>query len=469
MVAPEHDAHLKALEAALGPGVVFHDGMTRSLFSTDASRMPGACFAVIRPRDESQVLELLRVAQEREISLVPRGAGTSNTGSAHSLAHQIVLDMSLFSQIRDISPVDQVAVVEPGVLTGQLQAAAWAKGLFYPPDPASARFSTIGGNVATCAGGLRAVKYGVTRDYVLGLRAGLLGGGLLRVGGRFLKTSAGYDLVRLMVGSEGTLAVFTEIVLRLLPRPASASTHLASFPDEKSALAAADAILVAGILPRAIEYMDRDVVRLLEAQPGPKMASGARLLVEIDGAQTQVDEERHIVDRVLLQAGATSCLAANDEEGREGLWAGRRSISQTVSQSYKAKSSQDLGVPRSQLADCVASIKAAGVAHGIRVLTYGHAGDANLHFNFVYDPDDPAQVTGHQAAVADALMIVREAYGTMTGEHGIGAKKRRVFTESLDPTSLAMMRGIKELFDPKNLLNPGKILAPVESLRGESL
>lgn len=457
-------ALLSDLQALLGREAVWSDPETKRARAPDMSRMPAGCLALVRPVREEQVVALLEFALARGVAVVPRGAGTSGTGSALADDSQILLDLTGLDRIVDLSVEDQLAVVQPGVLTGDLQSAAEGRGLFYPPDPASAATSTLGGNVATCAGGLRAFKYGVTRDYVLGLRAALMGGGILETGGRFLKNAAGYDLTRLLVGSEGTLAVFLEITLRLIPRPPSFATALAAFDGEEDAFAAADAVLKAGVFPRALEFMDARVSALAGGADGA--GEGPRLLAEVDGSPRQVADELATLEGAMRRAGARQVRTATTREESDGLWAGRRSISEAVYRVSPAKVSQDLGVARSQLASTVAAIRRAGDRHGTRVFAYGHAGDGNLHFNFLYDPSRPESVAAKDRTIADAVDIIIGARGTVTGEHGIGLKKRLLLERSLGRINLELMTGMKRLFDPHNLLNPGKVLPDGAAFRG---
>jgi glycolate oxidase len=454
------DAKRSALTARFGSDVLVTSPEDRRLASTDATRVASDCLAVARPKTEADVVALVNAAREIGFTIVPRGAGTSPVGGATADASQVVIDLGRMNRILEISPRDLVAEVEPGVLCGDLQARCEAQGLFYPPDPASSRVSTLGGNVATSAGGLRAVKYGVTRDYVLGIRAVLGDGSVLDVGGRALKSVVGYDLVRLFVGSEGTLGIFTKLILKLMPKPEAAETILASFATEDGALRAADAILAAGVLPRALEAMDGDVVAIVAGYLGepvdPRIKS--RLLVETDGPRNACAED---ADRVLAALAALQPLEARraaDAAERDRLWRGRRAISPAVYRVTPAKKSEDLGVPRSRLIEAIAEIKAAGRAEGIRILAYGHAGDANLHVNFLYDPAEPGATDRLKRAVDGAIAVALRHGGTVSGEHGVGTKKLAAAAREIQPRALELMHGLKRLFDPSGILNPGKAL-----------
>ena len=450
------DALRSRLAAAFPVGVVSCDPVDRVLLGTDGSKIRGDAFAVVKPTDEDHVRTAILFAGANGLSVVPRGAGTSPTGSATARRRQIVLDFSRMNRILDVSPRDMVAVVEPGVMCGELQSRAEAVGMFYPPDPASARTSTLGGNVATCAGGLRAAKYGVTRDYVLGLRCVGADGRVFETGGRSLKSVVGYDLTRLLTGSEGTLAVFTRLTLRLLPKPPHAATLLAEFADDEGGFSAADAILAAGVLPRALEYMDRDVLGIVADDPTPR--SGSSLLIEVDGSPADCRDQAERVAAAVRSIGALSVRIADAGDDRDALWAARRSISSAVYRVFGAKRSEDLGVPRGRLAEAVAAIKAASRACGARCVVYGHAGDANLHFNFPYDPTVDGAKSAVDAAVDAAMAVALRFGGTVSGEHGIGLKKIDQVRRETDARALELMQHVKRAFDPAGILNPGKAI-----------
>ncbi len=410
-------------------------------------------------RSEAEVRAVLGWAKTEQVGVVTRGSGTSPTGSARPLAGELVLDMAAMNRIVAIDPRDFAAVVEPGVPCGTLQAAVEAAGLFYPPDPASSRFSTLGGNVATSAGGLRAFKYGTTRDYVLGMRVVLMGGELLSLGGRSLKDVVGYDLMRLMVGSEGTLGVITELTLRLIPAPRARLTIVASFADDEGAFRGADAVTAKGVFPRALESMDRTTLEIVATAAGraPEPGVGSRLLIELDGGEAEVATEARHCEEGLRAAGASEVLLAKTPEEQTRLWSERRAISSSVSKMAVAKSSEDIGVPRSALPEAVRRIRAAAARTPIRVLAYGHAGDANLHCNFLYDPRRPEEKRHLSELKREVFEIVLGLGGTISGEHGIGTKKIPYVTRALGPLAVRISQGVKRLFDPDELLNPGKL------------
>ena len=449
-----------ALRAAVGPCLATdEDSLQRA--SSDWSGRRGSCSAVVSVRSEADVVAVLTLAAAHQFAVVPRGAATSATGAAVPLNGAVVLDFTGMNRILALDVADMVAEVEPGVVTHQLQARAEEVGLLYPPDPASSDQCTLGGNVATCAGGLRAVKYGVTRDYVLGLRCVLPGGEVFETGGRNLKDVSGYDLTRLLVGSEGTLAVITRITLKLVPLPPGRSTLLASFANDDGAFAAADLLLANGVWPRALETMDAQALRLAATAVGEAVHDSvrSRLLIELDGEVGAVAETEARVLR-LLTAHATAVDMANTATAHALVWAGRRAISAAVLTITPAKRSEDLGVPRGQLAAAVRELRAIGKNYGIGVLVYGHAGDANLHCNFLYDPIESGSAERLEACVQAAYAAVLRRGGTLTGEHGVGLRKRVAVSAALGPVRCRLMRAIKHAFDPNNLLNPGKVLPP---------
>jgi glycolate oxidase subunit GlcD len=361
------------------------------------------------------------------------------------------------NRILELNVADRYARVQPGVTTATVQRAAEAAGLFYPPDPASAQTCTIGGNVATGAGGLRAVKYGVTRDYVLGLTAVRVGGTVLRTGVLTLKGVVGYDLTRLLVGSEGTLAVITEIVLRLVAKPESRRTLLAGFDSVERACLAVGKLLSCGVLPDAIELMDEGTLAALR-EHGHATAAGfpaTLLLIEVDGPAARIDDDAATVRGVLESCGAARVEAAASETESDALWSARRAVAPAVYALAKAKLSEDVTVPISRLPALVAGVRAIAERHGLRHLSYGHAGDGNLHVNLLHDTDDEQRRA--REAVSELFDLTLRLGGTISGEHGIGLSKRAFIARELSPEVLQISRALKRVFDPDNLLNPGKV------------
>jgi len=415
--------------------------------------------AVVFPGSTEEICRIMALASATPFPVVPRGAGTGMTGGALPVSGGLVMVMSRLNRILEIDRDNQIAAVEPGVITGDLRTEAGRHGLYYPPDPASLKFCTMGGNVAECAGGPSAVKYGVTRDYVLGLEAVLPDGRLIHTGVRTAKGVVGYDLTRLLVGSEGTLAIVTKITVRLLPAPEARSTLLVLCAGMVEATS-----LVASILahhtPCTLEYMDRtalNIVRDKLPSPFPEEAE-ALLLIELDGQKDTVPiATGQLTEFLQTQPGIIMSRTAESEAEAEQLWAARRAISPSAFSLKPHKMSEDVVVPRSCLPQLVSCTEALSRELGVVIFTFGHAGDGNIHVNIMLDRSIPQEV--QQANTAKQLLFeeVLRLGGTLSGEHGIGLTKAAYLPMELDPPTIALMQQIKTLFDPLNILNPGKI------------
>lgn len=428
-------------------------------YSHDESfAVPVLPLAVVAARSPEDVVRVLRWADAQGVPVTPRGAGSGQSGGCIPESGGIVLSTAGMTAIRSIDTVDLTAVVEPGVVTGALQAQVEEHGLFYPPDPASLAYCTLGGNVAENAGGPRALKYGVTRDYVLGLEIVLMGGERMRIGRQTIKGVAGYDLVGLVTGSEGTLAVVTEITLQLIPLPVAVETALAFFASTAEAAATVARLLAAGITPRTLEYMDATslaAVRPKAEVPVPETVAAA-LLIEIDGpASADLQSELQRIAEVCTQGGAVDVRVAQGERQRRVLWSARRLLSPALKEAYRFKVAEDAVVPRSRLPDIVAFFSDLGRRIGVSTAAFGHAGDGNLHLNFLFDhPEQRSDVDG---AVAELFRAVVKAGGTISGEHGIGLTKKNFLPIEQSASVLALQKAIKRTFDPKGLLNPSKL------------
>jgi glycolate oxidase len=401
----------------------------------------------------------MRLATAKGFAVVPRGAGTGMTGGALPVAGGVVMAMNRFNRILEIDCANQVAVVEPGVITGHFQAEAAKAGLFYPPDPASHQFCTLGGNVAECAGGPRAVKYGVTRDYILGLEAVLADGRIIHTGVRTAKGVAGYDLTRLLVGSEGTLAIITRITVRLLPQPGARATFQLLFADLASATGLVSRLL-GRMTPSTLEYMDRTALRIVaDSLPAPlPPATAALLLIELDGDREVVELQAGNLEQFLAgQPGLLETRRAASGQETEQLWAARRAISPATFKLKPHKIGEDVVVPRSKIPDLVAFTEELAGRHALTILTFGHAGDGNIHVNIMLDRREPSELSAADSAVSELFTMVIELGGTITGEHGVGLTKAAFLDKEIDPPTLEIMRAIKKSFDPQNILNPGKI------------
>ena len=414
--------------------------------------------AVVLARTTAEVQAVLRYSRENRVPVVPRGAGSGKSGGALAARREsIVLSLEKMDRIIEISKPDGVAVVEPGVVLENLQNAVEAEGLFYPPDPNSQQWCTLGGNLAHNAGGPRALKYGVTSQYVLGLEAVLPDGTLLKTGHRSWKGVAGYDLTHLLVGSEGTLAIITQATLKLLPLPRRVETLLALFASEDQAAAACQAIFAAGLLPRACELFDGVAMRAVSPKAPFKFPDGVGggLLVEHDGHGDGVADELARSGELCQEQGAIEVLAAQDESQRRKLWGTRRLVSVALTEWKPFKISEDVAVPRGKLVELIRRVRDIGVRHGITTASYGHAGDGNLHANLLFDSQE-ARDAG-EAAVAELMEAAVSLGGTITGEHGVGLAKRRFLVREQGEEAVALQRRLKAVFDPDDLLNPGKI------------
>ncbi|MFA7348601.1 MAG: FAD-linked oxidase C-terminal domain-containing protein [Desulfurivibrionaceae bacterium] len=415
--------------------------------------------AVAFPGSTEEVCRIMELAFATPFPVVPRGAGTGMTGGALPVAGGLVMVMSRLNRILEIDPENQIGVVEPGVITGDLRREAARHNLYYPPDPASLQFCTMGGNVAECAGGPSAVKYGVTRDYVLGLEAVLPDGRLIHTGVRTAKGVVGYDLTRLLVGSEGTLAIITKITVKLLPAPEARSTLLVLCTGMVEATSLVTRIL-ARHTPCTLEYMDRTALRIVRDKlplPFPEEA-GALLLIELDGQKDTVPlATRQLTDFLQSQPGIIQNRAAENEAETDQLWAARRAISPAAFSLKPHKMSEDVVVPRSRLPELVSCTERLSRELGVVIFTFGHAGDGNIHVNIMLDKNNPQEV--QQANTAKQLLFeeVLRLGGTLSGEHGVGLTKAAYLDMEIDQPTLALMQQIKKLFDPLNILNPGKI------------
>ncbi|MFL5347151.1 MAG: FAD-binding oxidoreductase [Hyalangium sp.] len=418
----------------------------------------GTPCVLVRPASTREVQAVLRVASAHRVPVVARGAGSGLTGGANALEGCIVLSLTRMNRILELDRRGLFAVVQPGVINGALKAAAAEQGLWYAPDPASWEFSTIGGNLATNAGGLCCVKYGVTGDAVLGLEAVLADGALVRTGGRTHKNVAGYDLTRLFVGSEGTLGIITEATLRLRPRPPKATTLVASFPTLVAAGAAVTEIMT-GTRPSLLELMDRATVRAVEAyRPmGLDVDAAALLLARSDAGGEQGVAECTRMAAACEAAGATF-LAQSADEAEGELLLGARRLAFPALERQGTTLLDDVAVPLSRIVDLLAAVERIAEQRGVLIGTFGHAGDGNMHPTLVFDRNDPEAVARAQAAFDDILRVVGELGGTITGEHGVGTLKRPYLAHQLGPEAMRLHLAIKAAVDPLGILNPGKML-----------
>ncbi len=413
---------------------------------------------VAHPETTEQVAAILQLAHAHRTPVVPRGSGTGLAGGSLPVEGSICLNLARMNRIIEISAADTLAVTQPGVITFDLQKAVEKFNLFYPPDPASVYQCSIGGNVATNAGGPRCLKYGVTGDYVLGLEVVLAGGHVMRLGGRTIKDVAGYNLKQLFIGSEGTLGVVTEITVRLIPRPAAQRTALAAFPRLADACVAVGAILQAGIVPLVTELMDQGTTRAVEEfkHLGLPTDVEALLLVAVDGDESLVEREIAEVAGVLNKSGAREVRHAQSAGESEELWEARRSISPAIARLARNKLGEDITVPRSKIPEMVARLREIARANDLSIVVYGHIGDGDLHPTILCDRRDAGMMRRVEKAAGDVLEASVGLGGTLTGEHGIGIFKRDHMTMGVNAAALRWMQSIKSLFDPHGIMNPGK-------------
>ena len=451
---------LVELERRLGASRVRTSAEACATFASDDSDVAGRPpDAVVVAESAADVATTLAVASEFDVPVTPRAGGTGRTGGAVPVAGGIVLATHALARIKEIDRANLVAVVEPGVVTGELHAAVEREGLFYAPDPNSLESCMIGGNLAENAGGPRAFKYGVTRDWVLGLEVCLVGGRTLRTGRRTVKGVTGYDVTALLVGSEGTLGVFTEATLRLAPKPPAVATALALFRDVRAAAGAVGAIVAAGLVPRCLEMLDAATLAAVRAAGvAVDLRAGAMLLVEVDGESAESALMR--VGEIASECpGSVDVVVAQDAAQRDRLWAARRMLSKATRKLARHKLSEDVVVPRTRIVELLARTDEIGQQTAVRHLTYGHAGDGNLHVNFLWDDD--SERPSVDRAIGMLMRTTVDLGGTLSGEHGIGVSKARYLPFEQSEGLIALQRQIKQVFDPQGLLNPGKIFPAV--------
>ena len=454
------DAVRADLIAALGEDRLRTDPQALDQYAADDG--PRRCLpaAVAFPARHEEVVDLVRAANRHRVPLVARGGGSGNIGGAVPMSGGIVVSFECMRRVLELSPGERLIVVEAGVTTAEIHRRAREHGLFYAPDPGSAPYCRIGGNLATNAAGPRAVKYGATRDHVLGVRAVAGDGRELTAGGRTTKGAVGYDLARLLVGSEGTLALITEATLRLLPAPAAAATLRACYADARAACAAVARVMDQPAVPRALEFLDgASIAAIVAAGAASDLPPGTRalLVVEADGAPDTVAREAGELRRALEGPGLLELRAASKAGEIEALWAARRALSGATKAMAPLKINEDVVVPVPQLAALVDAIERLAAEQRLRIVSFGHAGNGNLHVNFMVDPDDAGEMTRARSAVRELMRRVVALGGRISGEHGIGYEKREFVPLEIPPDTLALMRELKRVFDPNGILNPGKL------------
>ena len=448
------------LTKVVGAAYVRTDSAARAAYGEDALGQGHPPDVVVMPGSTAEIAAIARLCNAQRVPLVVRGAGTGYTGGAVPTSGGVVLSMERLNRILEIDSANLLAIVEPNVITGDLQRAVEAVGLFYPPDPASLEKSSLGGNVAECAGGPRAFKYGVTKRYVLALEAVLPTGEVIETGSKAVKNVVGYDLTQLLVGSEGTLAIITRITLRLVPKPPAEATLLATFPGIPAAAQAVSALLARRVVPAAIELIDADSLAAVQQYTGEAMVpagTSAALIVECDGTPAAVDDEIGRVAEACRSAGAISVTRAADGADRDRIWDVRRAVSLALRATGLAKVNHDVVVPKGRVPELFAVVAELKREYALRIASFGHAGDGNIHVNLMVDPADAAELARAKAAERVLFERVVALEGSISGEHGIGFAKKPYIELELSPDEIALMKRVKTAFDPNNILNPGKI------------
>lgn len=458
---------LRELQAIVGPDGLMDSPEDLFVYSYDASANASAVpDVVVQPFSTEEISAILKLASRHSIPVITRGSGTNLSGATIPVTGGIVLHLGRMNRILELDQENLTATVQPGVVTAELHAAVERLGLFYPPDPSSMRISTIGGNLALCAGGLRGLKYGVTKDYVLALEAVLPSGEVIRTGGKSVKDVAGYDLTKLLVGSEGTLGVITEATVKLIPLPEAKRTMLALYDNLAAAAATVTEILKNRILPATLEFMDDATIRCVEAYAhvGLPLDVKALLLIEVDGDEAVVARQAEQVAAICKQVGARDVSVAQTPAEGAKLLAARRSALAALARVRPTIILEDATVPRNKIVPMVEAIREIADKYNVFICTFGHAGDGNLHPTCCTDERDHDGFHRAEQAFDEIFLTALRLGGTITGEHGVGISKAKYLPLKVGEVGMELMRGIKQTFDPNNLLNPGKMF-PNETRR----
>ncbi len=452
---------LNYFTSIVGAENIYHDKAHLIAYSYDATREKFEPDAVLFPRHEQDVSDILRYCNEHRIIIVPRGAGSGFTGGALPSSGGIVLAFEKhMNKILEIDMQNMVAIVQPGVINMDLQRAVEEVGLFYPPDPASQEYSTIGGNVSENAGGMRAAKYGITKDYVMAIRAVLPNGDIIKAGKRTIKDVAGYNIAGILIASEGTLAVTTEVTLKLLSKPKMTKTAMGIFPTVKQAMEAVYKTMASGVTPVAMEFLDNLSIRAVEQtyHKGLPIEAGAILVTDVDGnLEDDLNFQMGMIDQVFKENGCSEFKIAKDKQEAADLWFARRNVSQCISVYGSKKINEDVTVPRSALPELLERFYAIAEKYNITIPCFGHTGDGNVHTNVMVDKNDPEQVKIGYKAIEEVFQATIDMGGTLSGEHGIGLAKAPYMSMAFTPEEMALFQSIKKAFDPNNILNPAKM------------
>ncbi len=455
---------LARIAAIVGEDNLLSDPADCWPYGYDNSRRQQLPAAVAFATDHETIRQLLLLCNEQGIPLTPRGRGTGTTGATVPTRGGLVLSLERMDRILRMDPDNRLMVVQPGVTNQQVQQEAARHGLFWPPDPTSAAFCTVGGNLAYNSAGPRAVKYGTPRENVLGLHAVSGAGQALRCGVQTSKGVVGYDLTRLLIGSEGTLAVITEATLKLTPLPEAKATMQAFYGDMESAARAIADIMGQPVTPCALEFIDGQAIAMIRHYSQARLPQGAAamLIIEVDGSAAEMEHAITAIRRAADNEGQLDFQAARSRDETAALWATRKALSPALRTVAPKKINEDVVVPVSTLPRLIGGLQQLAQCHDITIVNFGHAGNGNIHVNLLVDPDDPAQLQRAEACLDEVFDLVLSLHGTLSGEHGVGLEKRDFIARELEPEALALMRGIKRLFDPRDILNPGKMLPPAE-------
>jgi glycolate oxidase len=439
------------------------DKITHSYDATQRRCLPDA---VVYATTTDHVARVVKLANRWKIPVLPRGAGSGFTGGSLPVQGGIVLVLTRMDKILDIDCENLTAEVEPGVVTAELQRQVEKLGLFYPPDPASKEFSTLGGNVAECAGGPRCVKYGVTKDYIMGLEVVTPTGDVIHTGGKTLKNVVGYDLTKLFVGSEGTLGIVTKIILRLLPKPAAKKTMLVQFETIEGAAKAVAAIIGAKIIPTTLEFLDGATIDCIRSTSPIALPENCRavLIIEVDGDADMLDPQINRIHDIIQHLGILATKIAASHEESEEIWQVRRNVSPSLRRVNPDKFNEDIVVPRSKVPDMIRALEKLSTEYGVPIVNFGHAGDGNIHVNIMVDLQQQGMAEKVDEVLDKVFQAAIDLRGSISGEHGIGTAKAKYLGMELDGTTIAYMRRIKDAFDPNHILNPGKIFTETTCL-----
>jgi glycolate oxidase len=463
--AASDESVLKRLREIVGAEHVLVDAEKVEPYAQDAVKEKFPPEAVLLPRDAKEIAAILRLANEARFPVTARGGGVGYTGGAVPVEGGVVIGTDRMNRIREVNADDLYVVTEPGVTTYALQQAVEAHGLFYPPDPASYKDSFIGGNIAENAGGMRSAKYGVTKHYVLGLEVVTPTGEIVKTGGRTSKNVVGFDLTGLMCGSEGMLGIITEATLKLIPLPEATRTVRATFHTMQAACAAVARFSRARVVPVAIEVLDRNAIAAVESQYAFGLAkdAGALLIVSVDGSTEEVERTSRLVEEVLRDGGGFDLMRAETREAEDKLWDVRRALSPAIKKFGTLKFNEDVVVPRSRVPELIESVEEIGLRYQTFVVNFGHAGDGNIHVNFMCDREDREAVARARACVRETFSVAIALGGTISGEHGIGYVKAPYLDMAVNAPTIELMKRIKLALDPLGILNPGKMFHNQES------